>query len=452
MPNDDKKLWQKNTAPAAAVERFTAGNDREMDRYLARYDVLGSLAHLAMLGEAGLLAPDEVDRLGAELRAIYNEIEAGRFELEPGVEDVHSQVELLLTRACGEAGKKIHTGRSRNDQVLTDLKLFFRAEIAALATTVRAFFEQLQALSERYRAVPLPGYTHFQVAMPSSFGLWLGAYAESLAEDMFSLQAAWRLVNKNPLGSAAGYGSSFPLDRDLTTRLLGFDAPHVNAVAAQMARGKTERAVAQALANLAATLAKLAYDGCLFMAQNFGFIAFPDELTTGSSIMPHKKNPDVFELVRARCNALQALPNEVALIASNLPSGYHRDYQLLKEKLFPAFGQLSDCFDMMGLMFEHLQVREDILDDPRYRYLFTVDEVNRLVQAGVPFRDAYRQVGQAVEAGTFQAGAPLPHTHLGSTGNLGTARIAAAMEQVWAGFGFEQVQAAEARLLAGAGQ
>ncbi len=443
------KLWQKDTPISDAVERFTAGNDREMDLYLARYDVLGSLAHLEMLGKVGLILPEEVVLLRSELRRIYHSIGAGKFELEAGVEDVHSQVELLLTRACGEAGKKIHTGRSRNDQVLTDLKLFFRAEIASIAGTAHAFFDQLQQLSEQYRDVPLPGYTHFQVAMPSSFGLWFGAYSESLVDDLYSLQAAWRLANKNPLGSAAGYGSSFPLNRDLTTELLGFDAPHVNAIAAQMARGKTERVVAQALANLAATLGKLAYDACLFMSQNFGFIGFPDELTTGSSIMPHKKNPDVFELVRARCNALQALPNEIAFITGNLPSGYHRDFQLLKEKLFPAFGILRDCFEMSGLMLQHIRVRTDILDDPRYRYIFTVEEVNRLVQAGVPFRDAYKQVGLSVEQGTFEVGARLPHTHLGSIGNLGTARIAEAMEAVWKGFGVEKVRAAEAFLSEG---
>ena len=430
------------------MERFTAGNDRAMDLYLARFDVLGSLAHLDMLGRTGLLGADELPPLRRELRRMYDAALAGQFVLEEGVEDVHSQVELLLTRACGDAGKKIHTGRSRNDQVLVDLKLFFRAEIAGVAHTVRAFFELLQHLSERYKDEGLPGYTHFQVAMPSSFGLWLGAYAESLVEDLLSLQAAYRLANKNPLGSAAGYGSSFPLDRDLTTALLGFEAPHVNAIAAQLARGKTERAVAQALANLAATLSKLAYDACLFMSQNFGFIQFPDHLTTGSSIMPHKKNPDVFELVRARCNALQALPNEIALVTSNLPSGYHRDFQLLKEKLFPAFGTLRDCFDMMGLMLSNMQVRAGILDDPQYRLVFTVEEVNRLVQSGVPFRDAYKQVGRSVEDDSFVAGEPLPHTHLGSIGHLGTARIAAAMEALWEDFGFAVVEAAEARLLA----
>lgn len=449
MANDIKKLWQKTGSMHSAVEQFTTGKDREMDLFLAPFDVLGSLAHLEMLGHVGLLEPAEVETLRSALRTIYAEIQAGRFELEPGIEDVHSQVELLLTRTCGDAGKKIHTGRSRNDQVLTDLKLFFRASIIALAGEVRALFDLLQRRSEELKEVAMPGYTHFQVAMPSSFGLWLGAFAESLVDDLYSLQAAWRLANKNPLGSAAGYGSSFPLDRELTTRLLGFDAPHVNAMAAQAARGKTERVVAQALANLAATLGKLSYDACLFLSQNFGFISFPDELTTGSSIMPHKKNPDVFELVRARCNTLLALPNEIALLTSNLPSGYHRDFQLLKERLFPAFDELRECLAMLGLMLEHMRVNTAILADPKYRYLFTVEAVNQLVQEGLPFRDAYRQVGQAVEDGTFSPPPPLPHTHLGSTGNLGTAQIAAEMDAVWAGFGFAKVEAAERGLVGG---
>ncbi|MCY7327026.1 MAG: argininosuccinate lyase, partial [Saprospiraceae bacterium] len=339
------KLWQKESGLSAAVERFTAGQDREMDMYLAPYDVLGSLAHLAMLEKVKLVTSAEANALRLALLDIYQEIAAGTFLLESGIEDVHSQVELLLTRSVGEAGKKIHTGRSRNDQVLTDLKLFFRAEIEKLTDSVQAFFDLLLVKSEAHKDDLMPGYTHFQVAMPSSFGLWFASYAESLSEDLWSLQSAYRLANKNPLGSAAGYGSSFPLDRDFTTELLGFDAPHVNAIAAQMSRGKTERAVAQSLGNVAATLGKFSADCCLFMSQNFGFIAFPDELTTGSSIMPHKKNPDVFEMVRARCNSLQALPNEITLITSNLPSGYHRDFQLLKEKLFPAFGLLRDCLD-----------------------------------------------------------------------------------------------------------
>ena len=441
------KLWQKESGLSAAVERFTVGQDREMDLYLAHYDVLGSLAHLTMLEKVKLISSTEAQALRAALLDIDREIAAGAFTLEAGVEDVHSQVELLLTRRVGEAGKKIHTGRSRNDQVLTDLKLFFRAEIALLTRYIQAFFEILLAKSEAHQADLMPGYTHFQVAMPSSFGLWFAAYAESLSEDLWSLQAAYRLVNKNPLGSAAGYGSSFPLDRDLTTELLGFNAPHVNAIAAQLSRGKTERVVAQALGNLAATLGKLSADCCLFMSQNFGFITFPDELTTGSSIMPHKKNPDVFEIVRARCNSLQALPNEIALIINNLPSGYHRDFQVLKEKLFPAFGVLRDCLDMLGLMLENIQVRTGILSDERYRFVFTVEEVNRLVQSGLPFREAYQQVGALVEAGTFRPGEMLPHTHLGSIGNLGNERIRVAMAEVLERFDFEQAQQAEEKLL-----
>jgi argininosuccinate lyase len=418
-----------------------------MDLYLAPHDVVGSLAHLDMLEHVGLVDRTEAAALRAELRRIHAEVSAGRFVLEPGVEDVHSQVELQLTRVCGDAGKKIHTGRSRNDQVLVDLKLFFRAEIASVVEETERFARLLLAQSERYKHVLMPGYTHFQVAMPSSFGLWFGAYAESLSEDLYGLFGAWKLVNKNPLGSAAGYGSGFPLDRDRTTALLGFDAPHVNSVAAQMSRGKTERAVGQALANLAATLGKLAYDGCLFMSQNFGFFRFPDELTTGSSIMPHKKNPDVFELVRARCNALTALPNELTLIGANLPSGYHRDFQLMKEKLFPAFGELRECLAMLGLMMEKVQVNETILDDERYRYLYTVEEVNRLVIAGVPFREAYKRVGEAVENGTFASAGLTEHTHLGSIGNPGNERIEAALRETVALFGVEKVRAAERALL-----
>ncbi len=441
------KLWQKESTTAHAVERFTTGKDREMDLQLARYDVLGSLAHLEMLGQVGLLEAAEVTMLRQQLQHIFRAIKNGDFVLEDGVEDVHSQVELLLTRACGDAGKRIHTGRSRNDQVLTDLKLFFRAEIQALTKAVHTFFDLLLRQSEANRDVALPGYTHFQIAMPSSVGLWLAAYAESLLDDVLALHGTWQVVNKNPLGSAAGYGSSFPLDRDLTTQLLGFDAPHINAIAAQMSRGKTERLVAQSLANVAATLGKLACDGCLFMSQNFGFISFPDQLTTGSSIMPHKKNPDVFELVRAHCNSLQALPNEIALMTSNLPSGYHRDFQLLKEKLFPAFQILRDCLDMLGLMVDNMQVNLHILDDDRYRFLFTVEEVNRLVMNGLPFREAYQEVGLAVENGTFKPGERLPHTHLGSIGNLGNDRIRAAMETALATFDFKKIAAAEQGLL-----
>ncbi len=441
------KLWQKQTPPAAAVERFTTGRDREMDLRLARFDVLGSLAHLEMLGKTGLVSGAETDILRKELRLIFHEIERGNFILETGVEDVHSQIELILTRKCGDAGKKIHTGRSRNDQVLVDLKLFFRHEIELLTVEIRRFFDLLLEKSELHRGDLMPGYTHFQVAMPSSVGLWLAAFAESLADDVLVMHGAWRLVNKNPLGSAAGYGSSFPLDRDLTTALLGFDAPHVNSLAAQLSRGKTERIVAQSLANVAATLGKLAFDGCLFMSQNFDFIAFPDELTTGSSIMPHKKNPDVLELVRAHCNRLQALPNEVALLTTNLPSGYHRDFQLLKEVVFPAFGTLRDCLEMMGLMFQNLQVRPNLLADEKYKYLFTVDEINRRVIGGEAFRDAYRAVGAAVENGHFEPGERLPHTHLGSLDNLGNDRIRAAMDAAVADFGFEKIWAAEGALL-----
>ncbi|MBN8682008.1 MAG: argininosuccinate lyase [Chitinophagales bacterium] len=429
------KLWQKDGSVAEAVERFTTGRDREMDMLLAEHDVQGSLAHLAMLAQTGLVPAEEAELLRQHLLEIGEEIKAGRFVLEPGVEDVHSQVELLLTRRCGDAGKKIHTGRSRNDQVLTDLKLFFRQQIRELAAEVKVFFDLLQERSEAFKDVPLPGYTHFQVAMPSSFGLWLGAYAESLVEDLYTLHGAYRVVNRNPLGSAAGYGSSFPLDRDLTTELLGFDGPHVNAIAAQMSRGKTERVVAQALANIAATLGKFAYDGCLYLSQNFAFIAFPDELTTGSSIMPHKKNPDVLELVRAHCNRLLALPNDITLMTNNLPSGYHRDFQLLKEQIFPAFQTLRECLHMLHLMLSNMQVRRDILEDPRYRYLYTVEEVNRLVLEGLPFREAYKMVGRQVEDGSFTLRAPLPHTHLGSIGNLGTARIREEMEAVLGAFG-----------------
>ncbi len=423
------KLWQKNTSTAAAVEKFTAGNDREMDILLARFDALGSLAHLEMLKSVSLVSMADADLLRRALYEILQEIETGNFELEPGVEDIHSQIELLLTRRCGDAGKKIHTGRSRNDQVLTDLKLFFRHEIEKTAQSVAQFSRLLLEKSELHRDVLLPGYTHFQVAMPSSFGLWLAGFAESLAEDLFILQAAHRIVNRNPLGSAAGYGSSFPLDRDLTTQLLGFDAPQVNSVAAQLGRGKTERVVAQGLAGVAATLAKFCADCCLFMSQNYGFIHFPDELTTGSSIMPHKKNPDVFEIARARCNRLQALPNEISLICANLPSGYHRDFQILKESIFPAFQILRDCLEMLGLMVENMEVRRDILKDEKYRYLFTVEEVNRLVLSGLPFREAYKKVGEAVENGTFSPGEMLPHTHLGSIGNLGNERIFKFLEE-----------------------
>jgi len=443
------KLWQKDKASLAAVEQFTVGRDREMDTYLAPFDVLGSLAHITMLQKIGLLTAEELAVLQQELKNIYKEIQDGNFTLEDGVEDIHSQVELLLTRRLGEVGKKIHSGRSRNDQVLVDLKLFLRHELQTLVQDVKVLFDLLQQKSEQYKAHLLPGYTHLQIAMPSSFGLWLGAYAESLVDDLTVLQGAYKVVNKNPLGSAAGYGSSFPLDRELTTSLLGFEALNYNVVYAQMGRGKTEKIVAFALAGLGATLAKMAMDACLFMNQNFGFISFPDELTTGSSIMPHKKNPDVWELIRSYGNKLQALPNEVAMMTTNLPSGYHRDLQLLKENLFPAFQTLRNCLQMAGLMLNNMQVKENILDDEKYRYLFSVEVVNKLVLEGVPFREAYKQVGMDIEKGTFVPAKEVHHTHAGSIGNLCTAQVKTLMDEVLKEFPFDKVNKAVDQLVAG---
>jgi argininosuccinate lyase len=441
------KLWQKNTNTSKAVETFTVGNDREMDMFLAPFDVQGSLAHIKMLESIGLLTTEEWQVLSAELKNIYKEIEAGVFSLEEDVEDIHSQVELLLTKRLGEVGKKIHSGRSRNDQVLVDLKLFFRSSIEQLVQNVHHLFQLLQEKSEAYKEHLLPGYTHLQLAMPSSFGLWLGAYAESLTDDVVTLQSAYKVVNKNPLGSAAGYGSSFPLNRTFTTKLLGFDDLNYNVVYAQMSRGKSERIVAQALSNVAATLSKLSIDCCLYMNQNFGFISFPDELTTGSSIMPHKKNPDVFELIRAKCNQLQALPNDVALLTTNLPSGYHRDFQLLKEYLFPAFVTLNSCIDMMHLMISNMKVKENLLINEQYKYLFSVEEVNKLVLQGVPFRDAYKKVGVEIEEGKFIYSASVNHTHEGSIGNLCTPKIADAMKQAINSFGFEKYHEAIKNLI-----
>jgi argininosuccinate lyase len=386
------KLWQKNKDSLKAVDEFTVGKDREMDLYLAAFDVLGSLAHIRMLESVGLLKKDELEKLIAELKSIYKRIEQGEFRVEDGVEDIHSQAEMELTRKLGDVGKKIHSGRSRNDQVLVDIKLYLRYEIEQIVKETKILFDLLIALSEKHKDHLLPGYTHMQLAMPSSFGLWFGAYAESLVDDLITLEAAYRIVNKNPLGSAAGYGSSFPLNRKMTTELLGFDDLNYNVVYAQMGRGKTERIVAGAMANIAATIGKLSMDACLFLNQNFGFISFPDELTTGSSIMPHKKNPDVFELIRARCNQLMALPNDIALTTANLPSGYHRDLQLLKEMLFPAIQHLKECLSMTHLMLSNISVKENILDDEKYTYLFSVEEVNKLVLAGLPFRDAYREI------------------------------------------------------------
>lgn len=441
------KLWQKDKASLDAVEKFTVGKDREMDAFLAPFDVLGSMAHITMLQSIGLLEAGELTILKEELKKIYQDIQDGNFVLEDGVEDIHSQVELLLTRRLGEVGKKIHSGRSRNDQVLVDLKLFLRHELQTLVSSVKALFDLLQQKSEQYKDHLIPGYTHLQIAMPSSFGLWFGAYAESLVDDLTMLQGAYKVVNKNPLGSAAGYGSSFPLDREMTTRLLGFDALNYNVVYAQMGRGKTEKIVAFALAGIAATIAKMAMDACLFMNQNFGFISFPDELTTGSSIMPHKKNPDVWELIRSHGNKLQALPNEIAMMITNLPSGYHRDLQLLKENLFPAFQTLRDCIDMSRLMLENIRIKENILDDEKYQYLFSVEVVNNLVLQGTPFREAYKQVGMDIEHGTFSPSKEVKHTHAGSIGNLCTAQIAAQMDEVVKGFPFEAVEKAIAELL-----
>ena len=441
------KLWEKDFEVNKEIERFTVGRDRELDLYLAKYDVLGSMAHITMLQSIGLLEADELARLLAELKDIYRLCEAGKFEIEDGVEDVHSQVELMLTRRLGDMGKKIHSGRSRNDQVLVDLKLFTRHELAEIVGLVKALFDELQAKSEQYKGVLMPGYTHLQVAMPSSFGLWFGAYAESLADDALFLQAAYRMANRNPLGSAAGYGSSFPLDRAMTTRLLGFDSMDYNVVYAQMGRGKTERNVAFAMASVAGTLAKLAFDACLFNSQNFGFVRLPKECTTGSSIMPHKKNPDVFELIRAKCNKLQALPQQITLVMNNLPTGYFRDLQEIKEMFLPAFAELEDCLSMAAYIINRMEVNEHILDNPMYDPMFSVEEVNRLAAAGMPFRDAYKKVGLEIEAGTFVPCKRICHTHEGSIGNLQNDKVKAMMDETLAGFGFERVAEAERRLL-----
>lgn len=442
-----QKLWEKNVQVDAEVDKFTVGKDREMDLYLAKYDVLGSMAHITMLESIGLLAKDELDQLLAALKDIYRLAESGNFVIEDGVEDVHSQVELMLTRRLGDTGKKIHSGRSRNDQVLLDLKLFTRARIQEIVSAVSQLFDTLITQSNRYKDVLLPGYTHLQVAMPSSFGLWFGAYAESLADDLQLMQAAYKICNRNPLGSAAGYGSSFPLNRQYTTDLLGFDSMDYNVVYAQMGRGKMERTVAFALAGIAATLSKLAFDACMFNSQNFGFIKLPDRFTTGSSIMPHKKNPDVFELTRAKCNKIQALPTEITLISNNLPSGYFRDLQIIKEVFLPGFDELADCLHMVDLMMGQIQVNEHILDDDKYALLFSVEEVNRLVLSGVPFRDAYKQVGLNIEAGQFVANKHVAHTHEGSIGNLCNDAISALKQQVIDGFSFARINEAERKLV-----
>ena len=444
------KLWEKNYSINKEIERFTVGRDRELDIYLAKYDVLGSMAHITMLNSIGLIADDELPVLLAELRRIYDICEKGEFVIEDDIEDVHSQVELMLTRALGDMGKKIHSGRSRNDQVLLDLKLFTRAQLKEVVEETMSLFDELLAKSEEYKNVLMPGYTHLQVAMPSSFGLWFGAYAESLTDDMLFLQAAYRLTNRNPLGSAAGYGSSFPLNRQMTTDLLGFDSMNYNVVYAQMGRGKMERNVAFAMASVAGTLAKLAFDACLFNSQNFSFVKLPKECTTGSSIMPHKKNPDVFELIRAKSNKLQALPQQVTLIMNNLPCGYFRDLQIIKEVFLPAFSELKDCLQMTAYIINRMEVRDDILQNSMYDAIFSVEEVNRLAAAGMPFRDAYKKVGLDIEAGTFKPDRDIHHTHEGSIGNLCNDRIASLMRSIVEEFRFCRVEEAEKALLSSA--
>ena len=441
------KLWEKNYEINHEIERFTVGRDREMDLYLAKYDVLGSMAHITMLESIGLLEKEELKPLLDELKNIYELCEKGEFVIEDGIEDVHSQVELMLTRKLGDMGKKIHSGRSRNDQVLVDLKLFTRHQLKEIADAVKVLFDELLQKSNQYKEVLMPGYTHLQIAMPSSFGLWFGAYAESLADDMLFLQAAYKMTNRNPLGSAAGYGSSFPLNRTMTTQLLGVDSMDYNVVYAQMGRGKMERNVAFALASVAGTLAKMAFDACMFNSQNFSFVKLPKECTTGSSIMPHKKNPDVFELIRAKCNKIQALPQQVMMIMNNLPVGYFRDLQIIKEVFLPAFDELADCLQMAAYIINKIEVNEHILDNPMYDPIFSVEEVNRLAAAGMPFRDAYKKVGLEIEAGTFHADHNIHHTHEGSIGNLCNNEINALMNNVLKGFNFERMTEAEKKLL-----
>jgi argininosuccinate lyase len=441
------KLWEKGTPVNEVIEAFTVGRDRELDLYLAESDVLGTIAHIIMLESVGLLSAEELVILRKELSAIYKTIQDGEFTIEPGVEDVHSQIEYLLTQRLGETGKKVHSGRSRNDQVLVDLRLFTRDNILDLATAVKYLFEGLQQQSESYKDVLLPGYTHLQIAMPSSFGLWFGAYAEALADDMQLLLSAYRINNQNPLGSAAGYGSSFPLNRTMTTQLLGFDDLNYNVVYAQMGRGKVEKITAFAMSNLASTLSRMATDLCLYMSQNFGFITLPDELTTGSSIMPHKKNPDVFELLRARCNMLQQLPNEIGAILANLPSGYFRDMQMIKESFLPAFGEMQTILDIAAFMIKKVNVRKDILSDPKYSYLFSVEAVNEAVLQGVPFRDAYKLVGKQIADGTFNPPVELHHTHEGSIGNLCNKEIALKFQKIFQSFELEKIKAVKNNLI-----
>lgn len=444
-----EKIWEKGIPVDELIEKFTIGKDRELDLYLAPSDVLGSIAHVTMLNKIGLISNDELPQLVNELRNIYSEIQKNQFEIEDGIEDVHSQVELLLTRRLGEIGKKIHSGRSRNDQVLVDLKLFIRDELIEIAESTKKLFTLLQKRSEETKEVLIPGYTHLQVAMPSSFGLWFGAYAESLSDDLLMLQSAWEIVNQNPLGSAAGYGSSFPLDRQMTTDLLGFNNLNYNVIYAQMGRGKVEKTVAFAMASIASTLSKMAFDGCLFMSQNFGFIKLPDNLTTGSSIMPHKKNPDVFELLRAHSNQLQALPNNITLIINNLTSGYFRDLQIVKEAFLPSFEELKNCLEIAAYAIENMEVNKKILDDKKYDMIFSVEEVNAMVNQGMPFRDAYKHVAQKIMDGEFVPVKKVKHTHQGSIGNLCTKEIEDKFNNTFKNFNFSNIQQAKNKLLKG---
>lgn len=441
------KIWQKNIASTAEVDAFTIGNDREMDLQLAKADVLGSLAHTRMLESISLMSASELTEVQRELKAIYTEIVAGNFAIEDGAEDVHSQIEAMLSRRIGDTGKKIHSGRSRNDQVLVDLRVYLRREIYEMVTVTHQLFDRLMQLADEHRDVLMPGYTHLQIAMPSSFGLWFSAYAESLADDLRMMQAAYKITNRNPLGSAAGYGSSFPLNRTMTTELLGFDSMCYSAVYAQMGRGKTERILAQAISSIASTLAKFALDNCLYLSQNFSFISYPAELTTGSSIMPHKKNPDVWEIMRGKCNLLAGLPNQITMMTTSLPSGYHRDLQLLKELLFPSITTIKECMEMADYMLRHITVKQGILEDSKYDYIFSVEVVNNMVLSGIPFRDAYRQIGLDIESGSYRPDRNVHHTHEGSIGNLCLPQIEGLMEEVISGFGFERFLEAEASLI-----
>ncbi len=441
------KLWQKSVEVDALVDQFTVGRDREMDANLAKADILGSLAHTKMLASVGLLGEEELELVQKGLKEIFKSVEDGTFVIEDGVEDIHSQVELQLTQMIGSAGGKIHSGRSRNDQVLVDLKIFLRSEIQEIVELCSELFATLTRLSEQHKDTLMPGYTHLQIAMPSSFGLWLGAYAESLVDDCQSVLAAYKLCNKNPLGSAAGYGSSFPLDREMTTKLLGFDTLNYNSIYAQMSRAKCEQSVAVALASLASTLSRFAMDNCMFMSQNFGFVSYPDNYTTGSSIMPHKKNPDVWELIRGKCNIIRALPNTISLLTTNLPIGYNRDMQLLKEQLFPSIFEMKSVLHMANVMLSEIRVNKGVVDDKRYDYIFSVESVNALVLEGVPFREAYKKVGLDIEAGNYSPNREVNHSHAGSIGNLCTEQIKDMFSSIIGEFNFDKQRAAEENLI-----